>query len=181
MHVAKSCFMLGVVQPFARALTSMFCLDRAHARKLQHVWMMCDTVAITDWGHDAALKIFSIGERGACRQRKCRLRASSLCWFSVPLRGVLKLLSMLDLDQPVSTLSLDFGVSGNLSSLSGPRVTELVLGPNATVTGSKEPMLGPEVSLRGGGSHGGSSPSGLSGTEAIAGGSRPMGTGASFR
>ena len=75
---------------------------------------------------------------------------------------------------------MDFGVSGNLSSLSGPRVAELFLVPNAVVTGSKEPLFGPEVSLRGGGSPGGGSTSGLSGTEAIAGEYRPMGTGASF-
>ena len=154
--------------------------DKAHARQLRHVWMMCDTIAITDWGNDAALKIFSIGERGACHQRKCSLRTSSLCWLSAPLRRISKLLSLLNLDQSVSTLSLDFGVSGNLSSVSSPRVAEFFLGPSAAATGSEELLIGPEVSPPGGSSTGGGSTSGMSGAKAFPDGSCPMGTGVSL-
>ena len=160
------------------ASTSTFCLstnstdgvtsgpDMAHARQMRHVWMMCTTIAITTCGSDAALKIFSMADLGACHQRRCNFRTSSFCWFSVPLRRIRRLLSMLKFDQSVSTLSIDCGISGNLSCWSGPRVA---LGAEV------EPLLGPEVSSRGGGST-----SGMSGAEAFPDGSCPMGTGASL-
>ena len=78
---------------------------------------------------------------------------------------------MLNCDQSVFTSSTDFGTSGNLSFVSGPRVPFGI--------GSPDPLLGPEVSSRGGGSCAGNSTSGMSGADAFPESSRPTGTGAS--
>ena len=59
---------------------------------------------------------------------------------------------MLNFDQSVDTSSTDFGTSGNLSVKSGP-LPALVLA-SSSGGGSLEPLLGPEVSSRGGGSAG---------------------------
>ena len=87
----------------------------------------------------------------------------------MPFRKTRRLLSMLNFDQSVFTSSTDFGTSGNRSCESGPRVPFGIE--------SLDPLLGPEVSSRGGGS--GDSTSGISGADAFPESSLPVGTGAS--
>ena len=72
------------------------------------------------------------------------------------------------------TSSVDNGFCSNRSVRSGPLVA---FGSNAFATGSRDPLLGPELSSRGSGS--GSSASGISGAEALPDWSFPAGTTAS--
>ena len=81
---------------------------------------------------------------------------------------------MLNFDQSVFTSSVDNGFCSNRSLRSGPLVA---FGSIAEATGSRDPLLGPDVSSIGSGT--GMSASGISGAEALPAASFPAGTTAS--
>ena len=91
-----------------------------HGRQDRHVAIVSLTKFMTSFGIFAAVRILSIAALGACHHLKCSFLTSFRFCSSVPVRSVLKLVSILNCDQSVIDSSTDKGCSRTTGASCGP-------------------------------------------------------------